>query len=157
MHIEHELMEGGVELPDIIDVLVHLPNSRELRREGVVVAHAIQYNVSATATAIEEALSKLAGLIAQHCQVALSLQIHPINMAQEHYMKAFFLGVPVPTSSLGENINARLSAELASRLRICGGAEAAVDVRDLRGLQQKFESAHKLEVLSIEELVEAAI
>jgi hypothetical protein len=145
--------EKEVELPGTMDVLIHLPESDALRDEGLCVAHAIQYNISAKGPTPEQALSRLVDLVAVHCKVAVENGIDPINMTSGSYMKAFFLGKPIAADladAVGQNVNARLSQELAEALDAEVQGVITVDVRSICEMQERRH------VISIEDFVKMA-
>ncbi len=139
--------EKEVELPGTMDVLIHLPESDALRDEGLCVAHAIQYNISAKGPTPEQALSRLVDL------VAVENGIDPINMTSGSYMKAFFLGKPISADladAVGQNVNARLSQELAEALDAEVQGVITVDVRSICEMQERRH------VINIEDFVKMA-
>jgi len=135
--------ETRFELPKTMDVLIHLPESPVLRDEGLCVAHAIQYNISAKGPTPEIALSRLIDLVVVHCRLALEERIDPVNIAASSYMTAFFLGTPWRVDAEPLDINARLSQELVCALHAQVGGEMAMDVRDICEPQRPYPTVAK--------------
>ncbi len=119
-----------------------------LCEEGLCIAHAIQYNISAKGSSPEVALSRLVDLMVVHCRTALEERIDPVNVASATYMTAFFLGTPYPADAEPLNINARLSQELANELNAQVGGEMAMNVRDICTRQKPY--------ATVDEFVESA-
>jgi hypothetical protein len=132
-----------IQLSKNLDVLVHLPRSHQLQEERFCVAHALQYNVSATGRSPEEALEKLVNLVSEHCIEAISLGINPISIAAQYYWAAFAMGTRM--NDAFADVHARVSMELTRCLD-----RPNVDVRSISAEQEKRG------IFDIEEFVRAA-
>ncbi len=135
-----KIAKEDVWLPETVDVLFHLPISAKLRNKGFIVAHAIQYNVCVKAISQEEALEKLVNGIISRCKLAIERGDHPLNMASEDYMKAFFMGTPVEENEKMFDIHTQLSEKLKAQFNVVGtkGVTLEMRIRTVVGKQEEF-------------------
>jgi len=147
-----KISRDDVELPETLDVLFHLPVSAKLRKDGFIIAHAIQYNVCVKGTSQEQALQKLADGVVARCELAVERGVHPLNMAPEDYMKAFFMGTPVEETEAMCETRTRLSKELRERFHVAGTQGIALEMR----MRTVVAKQNKLGVMRIPDLVAQA-
>lgn len=147
-----KISRDDVILPETLDVLFHLPTSKKLRDAGYIMAHAIQYNVCVKAASPEEAIQKLAVGVISRCKLTVERGNHPINMAPEDYMKAFFMGTPVKENRRISKICTKLSEELKERFNIFGKGKITIEIR----MRTVVEKQRELGLMRITDLVAQA-
>lgn len=82
-----------IQLPQNLDVLIYKHNT--VSYVAPIVAHALQYNISADGDSAEQALDQLVGLVTRHCRDALERGSNPVCLAEAYYWRGFGLGVRI--------------------------------------------------------------
>jgi len=126
------IAKKDVHLPKCLDVLIHLPTSKELKNSGVCLAHALEYNISTMGFSPAEALEKLVNLVIDHCERAIDKGINPIRIADQFYWAAFALGEPMADTYA--QVRTRVSKAL---IKTFGSPEREVEVRDVSNKQEE--------------------